>query len=96
MFSSLSHGSLVCQSRDIRLVIRKVFDSQQVPTFPFLLLFFLALLNLPIGYVTTILLEVLELVRYGTKALLSEETVWLEDLGLTNKEVTPLELRVFC
>jgi len=61
-----------------------------------LLLFFLALLNLPIGYVTAISLEVLELIRYGTKALLGEKTMWLEDLGLANKEVTSLELRVFC
>jgi hypothetical protein len=46
-------------------------------------------MDLPIGKVTTILSEVLELMRHATKALLGKELVWFENLGLANEEVTP-------
>jgi hypothetical protein len=51
--------------------------------------------NFFVGKITTILSELLELVRHGTKALLSKEAVWFEVLGLADKEVGSFELRVF-
>jgi hypothetical protein len=51
--------------------------------------------NFFVGKITAILSEVLELVRYGTKALLSKEAVWFEVLGLADKEVGSFELGVF-
>ena len=38
-----------------------------------------------------ILLEILKLVRCGTKALVGEELVWFENLGLANEEVASVE-----
>ena len=52
-------------------------------------------MNLPIGKVTPILFEVLELIRYGTKTLLGKELVWFKNLGLANEEVTSLKLSLF-
>ena len=97
-FATFGLDGLSSESRDIRLVIRNVFSNgggRRVPAFLLLLLFLLVLLNFSVCEVTTILLEVFELVRYGTKALFGEETTWLEDLGLANKEVTSLKLRFF-
>jgi hypothetical protein len=88
------------ESRDIRLVIRKVFNSQQVPTLLDLLLFFLSfvgnrnffLLNsksyFSVHKITAILFEMLELVGHSAKALLLKEFMWLEELGLAQNEVS--------
>ena len=55
-----------------------------------MLLFLLVLRDLSVGKVTAILFEVFELIRHGTEALLLEEVVWFEDLGLANEEVRTL------
>ena len=83
-------SGLVSQSRHIRLVVRKVFiNDDRAPAFIRATLFFLPIFlvplnfyllirarNLPVGEVTAILLEIFELIRYGTKASLPEEFVW--------------------
>ncbi len=79
VFPTFGLGGLGSENRDVGLVIRNVpinRNCHRIPAFPLLLFFLLVLLNLSIDKVTTILLEVFEQVRYGTKALLSEKLVW--------------------
>jgi len=93
---SLAAFGLGGESRDVGLVIRDVSNNcscRRIPAFP---LFFVVLLNLPIGKVAAVLFEEFELMRHGTEALFGEELVWPEDLGLANEEVTSPESRVFC
>ena len=88
MFTSLSHSSLVCQSRYIRLVIRNVFSNGgcRAPTF----LLFETLWNFSVSQVASVEFETFKLFGQGTKALLGEEVVWFESLRLANEEVRTL------
>lgn len=75
MFTPCGLGGLVCQTRHIRLIVRKVSinGSCWVPIFLLLFFFLLILLNLSVGDVTTVLFEVVELITHRTKALLGEK-----------------------
>ena len=82
-------GGLGSESRYIRLVIRNVFNNggcHRVPAF----LFFKTLWDFSVSQVASVEFETFKLFWQGTKALLSEEVVWLENLRLANEEVRTL------
>ena len=89
MFSSLGRSGPVSESRDIRLVIRNVFNNggcHRVLAF----LLFETLWDFSVSQVASIEFETFKLFGQGTKALLGKEVVWLENLGLANEEMRTL------
>ncbi len=84
VFPPCGLGSLACQSRHIRLSVVELFNL-------FLVALIFSFLNstsyFSVGEITAILLEMLELVGHSAKALLLEEFMRLEELGLAQNEV---------